>query len=65
MGIRLGPFFENQNSELLINRLDSMVDGDRLKYTVEGGAYIREHFWGTHPDLLKWLNILQMMKSGS
>ena len=24
-----------------------MVDGDSLKYVVEGGAYIREHFWLT------------------
>ena len=30
-----------------------MVDGDSLKYVVEGGAYIREHFWGKYPELLK------------
>jgi pyruvate dehydrogenase E1 component len=49
---------EHENSELLLDRLEKMVDGDRLKYIVEGGAYIREHFWGTHPDLLKMVEHL-------
>jgi pyruvate dehydrogenase E1 component len=35
-----------------------MVDGDRLKYIVEGGAYIREHFWGKYPELTKMVEHL-------
>ena len=46
-------FQEKDDSGLLLKRLDEMVDGDSLKYVVEGGAYIREHFWGKYPELLK------------
>ena len=57
-GSEWDQFMEHENSELLLDRLEHMVDGDRLKYIVEGGAYIREHFWGTHPDLLKMVEHL-------
>ena len=30
-----------------------MVDGDLLKYVVEGGSYLREHFYGKYPELLE------------
>jgi pyruvate dehydrogenase E1 component len=46
-------FLEKDNKGLLIKRLDEMVDGDSLKYVVEDGNYIREHFWGKYPELLK------------
>lgn len=46
-------FLEKDETGLLIQRLDEMVDGDSLKYVVEGGNYIREHFWGKYPELLK------------
>jgi len=45
--------FENDSSGLLLQRLDEVVDGDLLKYVVEGGAYLREHFYGKYPELLK------------
>jgi len=44
---------ENDSSGLLLQRLEEVVDGDLLKYVVEGGAYIREHFFGKYPELLK------------
>jgi pyruvate dehydrogenase E1 component len=44
---------ENDSSGLLLQRLDEVVDGDLLKYVVEGGAYLREHFYGKYPELLK------------
>ncbi len=37
---------------LLTRRMGEVVDGDYQKYTVESGAYIREHFFGTDPRLL-------------
>jgi pyruvate dehydrogenase E1 component len=37
---------------LLVQRMGEVVDGDYQKYTVESGAYIREHFFGTDPRLL-------------
>ena len=45
--------WENDYDGLLLKRFEEVVDGDLLKYVVEGGAYIREHFYGKYPDLLK------------
>ncbi|HSE43353.1 MAG TPA: pyruvate dehydrogenase (acetyl-transferring), homodimeric type [Acidobacteriota bacterium] len=38
---------------LLVKRMDEVVDGWYLKYTVEPGSFIREHFFGVHPKLLE------------
>jgi len=43
---------------ILAKRMEEVVDGDILKYIVEGGAYIREHFFGTSPELLEMVNHL-------
>jgi pyruvate dehydrogenase E1 component len=40
-------------SGLLIKRMGEVVDGEFQKYTVAGGAYIRKHFFGKYPELLK------------
>ena len=36
---------------VLMNRLNSTVDGEFQRYSVESGAYIREHFFGGDPRL--------------
>jgi pyruvate dehydrogenase E1 component len=36
---------------LLADRMGAVVDGEYQKYSVAGGAYIREHFWGVDPRL--------------
>ncbi len=36
----------------LLDRMEEVVDGDLLKYTVEGGKYFREHFFGKKQELL-------------
>ncbi len=38
---------------LLVERMNETLDGEWQKYIVENGAYIREHFFGRHPKLLK------------
>ncbi len=38
---------------LLARRMGEVVDGEYQKYTVAGGAYIREHFYGVDPRLLR------------
>ena len=43
---------------ILAKRMEEVVDGDILKYIVEGGAYIREHFFGAYPELLEMVNHL-------
>ena len=45
--------FKRDTSGKLLQRLDEIVDGDLLKYVVEGGAYLREHFFGKYPELLE------------
>ena len=45
--------YDKDEEGLLIKRLNELVDGESLKYVVEGGSYIREHFWGKYPELLK------------
>ena len=45
--------FESDRNGVLLGRIEEVVDGDLLKYVVEGGEYIREHFFGKNPELLK------------
>jgi pyruvate dehydrogenase E1 component len=37
---------------LLVHRMGEILDGESQKFSVESGAYIREHFFGTSPELL-------------
>ena len=43
---------------LLARRMGEIVDGEYQKYTVAGGAYIRKHFWGADPRLLRMVEHL-------
>ncbi len=36
----------------LVHRMGEVLDGEYQKYSVEAGAYIREHFFGADPRLL-------------
>src|SRR5918996_437739 len=36
---------------LLVNKMNTTLDGEFQKYTVESGAYIRDHFFGPDPRL--------------
>jgi pyruvate dehydrogenase E1 component len=47
------PLLEADKTGLLIQRMNEAVDGDYQKYSVESGAYIREHFFGKYPELLE------------
>ncbi|HEX2050662.1 MAG TPA: pyruvate dehydrogenase (acetyl-transferring), homodimeric type [Actinomycetota bacterium] len=38
---------------VLVNKMNTTLDGEFQKYFVEGGAYIREHFFGPDPRLKK------------
>ncbi|NQU68375.1 MAG: pyruvate dehydrogenase (acetyl-transferring), homodimeric type [Candidatus Marinimicrobia bacterium] len=52
------PILSKDKNGILAKRMEEIVDGDLLKYVVEGGTYIREHFWGKHPDLAKMVDHL-------
>ena len=43
---------------LLAKRMGEVVDGEYQKYTVAGGQYIRDHFWGRQPELQKMVEDL-------
>ncbi|MDB5347528.1 MAG: aceE [Schlesneria sp.] len=45
--------FDADETGILVKELGAVVDGQFQKYSVETGAYIREDFFGRHPDLLK------------
>src|SRR6185295_17226715 len=45
-------------SGLLIKRMEETVDGEYQKYSVSPGSYIRKHFFGKYPEVLKLVNHL-------
>lgn len=38
---------------LLAKRMEEVIDGEYQKYIVEPGSYIRKHFFGKYPELLR------------
>ncbi|MFQ5805986.1 MAG: pyruvate dehydrogenase (acetyl-transferring), homodimeric type, partial [Phycisphaerae bacterium] len=47
------PLFDADPDGLLTEHMGRIVDGQWQRYTVESGAYSREHFFGRHPKLRK------------
>src|SRR5437016_6433912 len=47
------PLLAKDKDGLLVKRMTEVVDGEYQKYTVEPGSYIRKHFFGKYPELLK------------
>ena len=52
------PMLAQDGDGLLVRRMGETVDGQYQKYAVESGAYVREHFWGEHPELLDMVDHL-------
>ncbi len=52
------PLLAADHEGVLVTRMNESVDGEYLKYVVEDGAYIREHFFGTDPRLRKMVEHL-------
>ena len=51
-GSDFDQYINHENGHFFLKRVEEIVDGDLLKYVVEGGSYIREHFWAKYPELL-------------
>lgn len=49
---------ERDEKGLLVKRMGEVVDGQFQKYVVSGGDYIRQHFFGTDPELLEMVKNL-------
>jgi pyruvate dehydrogenase E1 component len=47
------PLFEKDKKGVLKKRLTEAVDGERQRYTLAEGDYIREKFFGTNEELKK------------
>ena len=45
------PLLARDDTGLLVQRMGEVVDGEYQKYVVSPGSYIREHFFGTYPEL--------------
>ena len=52
------PYLQQDTDGLLVRRLGEVVDGYYQKYIVESGAYVRDHFFGVYPELLKMVEHL-------
>ncbi|KAB2967035.1 MAG: pyruvate dehydrogenase (acetyl-transferring), homodimeric type [Thermoanaerobaculia bacterium] len=50
-GASWDPLLERDRDGWLVRVMNETVDGEYQKYSVEGGAYIREHFFGRYPEL--------------
>ncbi|MEW6323162.1 MAG: pyruvate dehydrogenase (acetyl-transferring), homodimeric type [Acidobacteriota bacterium] len=57
-GSEWDPLLEKDSDGLLVKRMGEVVDGEYQKYAVEGGAYIRKHFFGADPRLLEMVKHL-------
>ncbi len=47
------PLLARDVDGALVNQMNTTVDGQFQRYTIESGAYIREHFFGPDPRLRK------------
>lgn len=45
--------FAKDKTGLLLKRVSELVDGEYQNYGSKDGAYLREHFFGKYPELLK------------
>jgi len=45
--------FARDHQGLLLKRMEECVDGDFQTFKAKDGAYLREHFFGKYPELLK------------
>ena len=50
-GSEWDPLLARDENNELVQRMNEVVDGQYQKYTVESGAYTREHFFGKSPWL--------------
>jgi len=46
------PLLAKDHDNILVKRMEEVVDGEYQKYVVESGGYIRDHFFGADPRLL-------------
>jgi pyruvate dehydrogenase E1 component len=50
------PLLDRDRTGLLVKRMAEVVDGEYQKYSVSGGTYIRQNFFGKYPELLEMVS---------
>ena len=45
------PILAQDKDGFLVERMEAALDGDYQRYTISPGKYIREHFFGTRPEI--------------
>ena len=50
-GSNWDPLLAKDDEGVLVNKMNTTVDGEYQRYKAESGAYIREHFFGPDPRL--------------
>ena len=51
LGSKWDPLLAKDKDGVLLNKLNTTVDGEFQRYTIEQGAYIRDNFFGPDPRL--------------
>jgi pyruvate dehydrogenase E1 component len=57
-GTKWDELLARDTDGVLLNKMNTTVDGEFQKYSVESGAYIRQHFFGPDPRLRKMVEHL-------
>ncbi len=52
-GRRWDPLFTLDKNGLMQKRMEECLDGEYQNYKANDGAYVREHFFGKYPELVK------------
>ena len=47
------PLFARDENGLMQQRMDEAIDGEYQNYKAKDGAFVRKHFFGANPELLK------------
>ena len=50
-GASWDPLLAQDKDGFLVERMEAALDGDYQRYTISPGKYIREHFFGTRPEI--------------
>ncbi|MCG3137357.1 MAG: Pyruvate dehydrogenase E1 component [Phycisphaerae bacterium] len=52
------PLLDADESGRLVQRMGEVVDGEYQKYKVEGGGFVRQHFFGKYPETTRLVEAL-------
>ncbi len=60
LGAEWDDLLDRDKDNILIDSLNNLVDGEFLKFIVEGGEYFKDNFWSKNEKLLKLIEKLSI-----